>query len=86
MLKMKNQQNCQTNNNNNNYKHVENLLILSQNRIKKEIKTGFKFQHLTCALSNHILRNHISKRISRAVMFIDLVDSAFPLSIAYSDE
>lgn len=59
----------------NNYQHIEKQLISSQNRIKKEIKKGFNFQHLTCALSNRILRNHISKRISMAVMFIDLVDS-----------
>ncbi|HET7643754.1 MAG TPA: adenylate/guanylate cyclase domain-containing protein [Nitrososphaeraceae archaeon] len=71
--KTENQRNFQTKINN--YQHFENVLISSQNRIKREIKKGFKFQHLTCALSNRILRNHISKRVSMAVMFIDLVES-----------
>ena len=30
---------------------------------------------MTYALSNHILRNHISQRVSTVVMFVDLVDS-----------
>ena len=59
----------------NDYQEIENLIRESKNRIQKEIKKGFKFHHLTYALSNHILRNHISQRVSMVVMFVDLVDS-----------
>ena len=59
----------------NDNQEVENLIRESKNRIQKEIKNGFKFHHLTYALSNHILRNHISQRVSMVVMFVDLVDS-----------
>ena len=79
---MKNRQNYHNNENN---KEVESLIRASKIRIQKEVKEGFKFHHLTDSLSNRLLRNHISQRVSMVVMFVDLVDST-KISIEISSQ